>query len=52
MLTINKHKVKLVLALYFYHNFDNIHKGYDKPEFGKENYYYSYISILQLRFEK
>jgi len=37
MLPIKRTYFKLVLALYFYHNFDNTRKGYDNPKPGEEN---------------
>ena len=52
MLPIKRTYFKLVLALYFYHIFDNIHKGYDNLKPGEENHDYSYLPIYLMLFEK
>ena len=52
MLPIKRTYFKLVLALYFQHIFDNIHKGYDNLKSGEENHDYSYLPIYLVLFEK
>ena len=52
MLPIKCIYFKLVLALYFYHIFDNIHKGYDNLKPGEENHDYSYLPFYLMLFEK
>lgn len=45
MLPIKRTYFKLVLALYFYHNFDNARKGYDNPKPSEENLDCNYLPI-------
>ena len=52
MLPIKRTYFKLVLALYFYHIFDNIRKGYDNLKPGEENHDYNYLPIDLMLFEK
>ena len=51
MFPIKRTYFKLVLALYFYHIFDNIRKGYDNLKTGAENLDYIYLSIYLVFFE-
>jgi hypothetical protein len=51
MLPIKRHNFKLVPALYFYHIFDNIRKGYDNLKPDEENHDYSYPPIYLVLFE-
>jgi hypothetical protein len=51
MLPIKRTYFKLVLALYFYHIFDNIRKGYDNLKPGEENLDCNYLPIYLVLFE-
>jgi hypothetical protein len=51
MLPIKRTYFKLVLALYFYRNFDNIRKGYDNPKPGEENLDCNCLPIYLMLFE-
>jgi hypothetical protein len=51
MLPIKRTYFKLVPALYFYHIFDNIHKGYDNLKTDVGSLDYSYLRIYPVLFE-
>jgi len=46
MLPIKRTYFKLVLALYFYHNFDRIRKGYDNLKIDAGSLDCNYLPIL------